>query len=103
MPNPNHAFAGVRSFVDTANASHTLPADLLAKAKALVPVSRACVALAQAITGPQTAAHQNACVAEADRWRKVLSLALDGVERAITDVCTAYSLTAPTFTANTDE
>lgn len=91
-------FPGIRSYIDAANtATHSLTPAQVLMAKGLTPVMRAQAALGQAVEGPQTAAHQQACVTEALKWHDVLALAADGIERAIDAVVVNYSLTGPTF------
>ncbi len=91
-------FGGVQPYIDTANtATHSLTPAQVLMAKSLTPVVRAQQALGQAVEGPQTAGHQNACIAEALKWHDVLALAADGVERAMQAVITNYSLSAQTY------
>jgi hypothetical protein len=96
-------FPGVRPYVVFANGTHALSAERLGQALKLPPVTKAAIALAQVIEGPQTPAALAASLAAADKQRQILSLALDGVEQAITAICTACNLTLPTFSKNAGE
>jgi hypothetical protein len=67
----------------------------LGRAGALEAVTKAGVALSQAtLVDPK---HAAAVAAEAQTWRDVLALALEGVEAAIVDVYAALGLPGPQF------
>jgi hypothetical protein len=100
-------FTGVRGYITTANGTHSLDGPHLAKAYREQAVSRVTRSLSAACdvkgTGGGDAAAQASAIAEADNWRQVLSLTLDGVERAIKAVAQALGQTVPTFSKNTNE